>query len=232
MGMGLVDDSQFERELNNVTNVPVAKEPIVLPITIDDSNVDKDIPTSSDDTTIKASPVISLDSPNNQALEGEIVDIKQRGRGLGSVQVPSTLRSLIAGTHHIEGRGAALEVAKEFGVSASSASAYANGVTSTASYNDKKEESIVSFVTKRKQRVTKKAIRVMTNALDKLTPDKLDTADAKELSGIAKDMSAIIGHFNDPKAIGGDINNNGPTFVLYAPQVKSEQSFNAIPSAD
>ncbi len=205
MPMGVVSDSEFESQLHNTTQPTVTKVPVVIPV--------------SNDISEEEVPVIS----------GEVVDIKTRGRGLGDVNVPNTLRALIAGTAHIEGREEALKFAHELGISPSSVSAYTKGATSCKTYNQTNTD-IVNYVKARKARVTKKALRVMTSSLDKLTPEKLDTADAKELSGIAKDMSAIIGNFND--TTNTTLNNNGPTFVLYAPQVHTEDQYHGVPSQE
>lgn len=195
MPMGLISDEEFEKQYNNVTQRKDTKEPVVIPT--------------------------AVDTPTTNAIEGEVVDMPQRGRGIGSVNVPATLRSLIAGTAAIEGRPEALKLAADFGISNSSVAAYSKGAHSAATY-DKPDASIIEFVKARKARVTKKALRVMTASLDKLTSEKLDTANAKELSGIAKDMSSIIGNFSDVTQVN---ENTGPTFVLYAPQVMEEKSY-------
>jgi hypothetical protein len=43
-------------------------------------------------------------------------------------------------------------------------------------------------------------------------------------------MSAIVGHFNNDA--GNENPNTGPTFVLYAPQVTSEEKFVSIQAAE
>lgn len=214
--MGIVSDAEFERQINNtvpslqINSIPSTENTDTIPLPTNIENV-VDVP-----------PVV---------LEGKIVDESvKRGRGLGNNNVPEGLRSLIAATHHIEGRASALEVAKEFGVSSSSVSAYAHGNTSTAAYNQPKEESIINFVKKRKARVTKKALRVMTRALDSIDDTKLALADAKDLSSIAKDMSAIVGNMNESNltnSIGNQVN-----FVLMVPPVKSEESYESFQSVE
>ncbi len=205
MPMGIVSDAEFESQLQNTNAVP-KPEPIPIPI----SNPNPEV--------VEA-----------EVITGEVVGMKSRGRNIGEVNVPESLRKLIAGTAHIEGRPEALKFAREMGVSPSSVSAYTNGATSTTTYHNP-DESIINYVKARKSKVTKKALRVMTAALGHITDKKLMSADAKELSGVAKDMSAIVGHFSDPASVTN--NNNGPTFVLYSPQVMKEDSFSAIPAHD
>jgi hypothetical protein len=64
-------------------------------------------------------------------------------------------------------------------------------------------------------------------ALSKLTEDKLDIAKARDLAGIAKDMSSVM------KNMETDNSNNptekaGPTFIFYTPKVKAEENFDVV----
>lgn len=211
MPMGIVSDQEFESQLNNTTTPPTEK--FIPPIP----------------------PKIEKEShPSNssgEVISGEVVEIKSRGwnggRGIGSVQVPDSLRKLIAETHAIEGREAALNLAKDFGVSSSSVSAYAKGATSTKTYDEPKQD-IIAYVRARKNRVTKKALKVMQSSLDLLTEDRLAGAKAKDISGIARDMSTIIGNMSD--SVSENSVHNGPTFVLYSPQQTEESKFKVISS--
>ena len=201
MPMGVVSDEEFERQVANTTN-------------------SLSIPPQDDTTQEHGIPPAKWDSVDL------VVDQPIRGRKEGDNNVPSSLRSLIAGTHAIEGRPAALELAREFGISPSSVSAYAKGATSTKSY-DKPKEDILQFIKQRRAKVTKKALRVMTQSLDHITDEALANTKPEDLSKIAKDMSAIIGHMseNNQNNVGNQVN-----FVLFAPPVKSEDSFDIIPS--
>lgn len=162
-------------------------------------------------------------------LEGEIlpsiVDIPKRGRKEGDVNVPDSLRAIIGEEALLNGRASAVGLAKEFGISASSASAYAVGATSTASYNEPKQ-SIVSHINKARERATRRAAKTLNAALSSITQEKLDYLDADKVSGIAKDMSVIIKNL-EPKT---DIQSGPatPQFVIFAPQFKSENSFDHI----
>src|SRR5690242_4858309 len=101
MGMGLVDDSEFESQLSNVTQSRSIQKP-----------------------SIPSTP-----NPNNESpVEGEVVieDIPSKGRKEGDNNVPESLRNLIGITAQTEGRKEAIALAKMFGVSPSSTSAYSN----------------------------------------------------------------------------------------------------------
>lgn len=167
------------------------------------------------------SPVIERKPPN----EGIIIPNKDRGRGVGNVGVPEELRKLIGEESIIHGRQSALDLASDFGISPSSVSAYTKGATSTASYH-KPEDTLVRYLESRKRRITKKSLRVLTDALDTLTPEKLKTIKARDASAIAKDMSVISK--NMEKTDQTTNGNNAPQFVVYAPQVRDERSYETI----
>ena len=197
MPIGLVDNDEFEKELARISTVPSGRTTIPVP-----------------------TPPINL-----EVIEGVIESVPSRGRNKGDNNVPASLRAVLAEEHLMNGRSAALTMASEFGISASSVSAYANGATSTASY-DKPKESIVSAVNKARQRATKKAAKTMNAALSAITQAKLDYTDADKLSGIAKDMSVIIKNL-EPKSVepSGQMT---PQFTIYAPQFRDERSFEFI----
>lgn len=149
------------------------------------------------------------------------------GRNPGDVNVPDSLRQIIGEDAVINGRQSALGLAKQFGISPSSVSAYAKGATSTTTY-DSPTQSIISHINKSRRRAIKKAQVTLNGALNALTQEKLDYTDAKDLSSIAKDMTVIIKNLEPPVT---EINQSGPQapqFVIYAPQFRDERSFEVI----
>ena len=163
--------------------------------------------------------------PPSQVIEGTIIDAPKRGRKEGDVNVPDSLRKIIGEEALLNGRSSALELAAEFGISPSSVSAYSNGATSTASYNEP-SKSIISHINKSRQRAMKRASKTLNAALNSITQEKLDYADADKLSGIAKDMSVIIKNL-EPKVEPTDV-KNAPQFTIYAPQFRDERTFEVI----
>lgn len=158
-----------------------------------------------------------------------VIDMPSKGRSEGDVNVPDPLRQIIGEESVINGRQSALGIARMFGISDASVSAYAKGATSTASY-DTPKSSIVNHIQKSRARAIKKASKTLNGALGAITQDKLDYADAKDLSVIAKNMSAIIKDLEPPSHVDGP---NGPTsnqpqFVIFAPQFRDERSFDTI----
>lgn len=158
-------------------------------------------------------------------IQGQVKESPARGRGLGNVSVPEELRKLIGEESVIHGRQAAIELASDFGISKSSVSAYAKGATSTRTYQ-KPEETLTKYLESRKQRLTKKALRVLASSLDVLTPEKLNGIKARDASAIAKDMSVISK--NMEKHNESTEGANKPQFVVYAPTVRDERTYETI----
>jgi hypothetical protein len=154
-----------------------------------------------------------------------IIDKPSKGRKEGDNNVPEGLRKLIGETGAIDGRQSALDLASRFGISASSASAYANGATSTTSYNEPKA-GIKSHIIKSKERAVKRASVTLNQALSAITQEKLDYADPKDLAGIAKDMAVIIKNLEPPQTV--ESGQSSPQFTIYAPTFRDERSFEVI----
>jgi hypothetical protein len=159
----------------------------------------------------------------DEVITGEVIDYS-KGRGNGNVGVPNTLRQIIGETGAIEGRQEAVDLARQFGIGSSSVSAYTNGSTSTASYDKTPNK---NFINRRKERITKKAIRKLGLALDCLDESNLSETKPRDLAGIAKDMSAIVKNM-EPEQEKIDPSKNGPTFIFYSPQVKNESNFEVV----
>jgi predicted transcriptional regulator len=157
----------------------------------------------------------------------DVVPSIEPGRKEGDVNVPDSLRQIIGEDSVINGRQSALGIAKMFGISPSSVSAYAKGATSTTTY-DTPKTSIISHINKSRHRAIKKASHTLNSALSAISQEKLDYTDAKDLSGIAKDMSVIIKNLEPPQTPANASETNTPQFVIFAPSFKSEQSFDTI----
>lgn len=155
----------------------------------------------------------------------EVIKEEDAGRNNGDRNVPAPLRALISESAQIDGRASGLELAKQFGISSSSVSAYSREVNSTNQFNKPQAPQIKNHVDRIKKNISKKARGVLRNALDEITSDKLAESKATELASIAKSMSSIITEM-EPSAERQD--SNIPQIVIYAPQIRSEQSFEFI----
>ena len=138
------------------------------------------------------------------------------------------MQQLIGETGALDSRQEAIQLAKDFGISPSSASAYANGATSTTNYNTPKPE-IANHVQQAKRRIATKARVKLREAIDAITPDKLQNAKAKDISGVARDMAGVIRALESSDDSNNPNNNpNGaamPAIVIYAPSVVQENYF-------
>lgn len=154
-----------------------------------------------------------------------IITPPTRGRKEGDNNVPNSLRNTIAQIAHTDGRDEAIAVAKDFGISESSVSAYTNGATSTASYHETPNKSVVIEA---KTRVAKRARGKLMLALSKLTPEKMDEAKAIELSSIAKNMSGIVKDMEPPVEQKDSNELLRPQFIVYAPVVNQENHYDRV----
>lgn len=161
--------------------------------------------------------------------KAEIVDSPIKGRGEGNIEVPNGLRNIIGETAITDGRTEALDLAKRFGISPSSVSAYTNGSTSTSSYEDRKNEDVIL---KTKDKISKRARMKLMAALRHITDEKLGEAKVGEIASVARHMSAVVKDLEPDIPSNGNPGNNAPTFVFYSPQFRKEEHFDIVPSKE
>lgn len=173
----------------------------------------------------------NTDNNINKPINAEVIDETTSGRNIGDRNVPSALRALISETAQLDGRKDALAFANKFGISNSSVSAYTKEVNSTNQFNNNKKPEIKNHVDRIKRNISKKARTVLREALDNITTEKLQEAKAIDCANIAKSMSSIV---NDmaPPVVNTDDKNNVPQIIIYAPQMRTENSFEYIDARD
>jgi len=159
-------------------------------------------------------------------VNSRVVDPKTIGRGNGNNAVPDSLRNIIGETSSIDGRKDAIQLASMFGVSPSAVSAYGNGATSTASYN-KPNSDLKNHIQKSKDRIAVRARGKLRLALDNITDDKLKSAKVADIASVAKSMSSVMRDMEPPPS-NNDLPTNRPQIVIYAPQMRREESFEVI----
>ncbi len=153
----------------------------------------------------------------------EIITPNTPGRRPGDNNVPDTVRQFIAEAGLLGASNA--ELSQLMNVSQSSVSAYKHGATSTATYHDKKP-SIVNHLNKAKERISRKARRVLNDSLDELTPEKLRSVKAKDNAIIARAMASIVKEMEPEVKI--ENNDNRVQFVMFAPAIRAEKHYDAI----
>lgn len=154
-----------------------------------------------------------------------VIDIlPSPGRSQGDINVPNSLRKIIGETASIDGRKEALAIAEQFGISPSSVSAYTNGSTSTDSMD---KQPNINHINGAKLRVSNRARNRLMKALNALTTDKIAESKAKDIAGIAKDMSVVMKHM-EPDSPVDDGESKRPQFVIYAPQIHQENHYDSL----
>lgn len=156
---------------------------------------------------------------------GVFVNLPNKGRN-GKVAVPESGRKLI-GELAINGASTD-ELVREFGISASSISAYKNGATSTATYHQPNED-LKNHVMEARNKIVRRARKKLMQALDHITPDSMADCKARDLSGIAKDMSSIIRNMEPDDEKEKSTNNQ---FIFMVPPMKKEIDFPVIDVTD
>lgn len=149
----------------------------------------------------------------------------EKGRGNGNKEVPDSLRKLIGEESAINGREQGLALANQFGISPSSVSAYNHGARSTATYEDRPD---LTALNDSKLRVAKRARTKLVLALNSLTKDKIAEAKAKDIAGVAKDMSVVIKNMEPETQKNNGNGSSGPTFIFYSPQFRKEEVFEVV----
>jgi len=148
-----------------------------------------------------------------------------RGRGHAK-ETPAILRRIIGETAITENNK---EVSEAFGVSPSSVSAYKHGANSTNSYNNP-DPVLNNHITNRKAKIGNSARKRLMMALKHIDDDKLSQCGVRVLSGVARDMAAVMKDMEPPK-------QETPTqqfaqFVFMAPRQKEEKDYPVIQVVD
>lgn len=151
--------------------------------------------------------------PSNE----KVVDIN-RGRTEGRTEISQEARAFISG--EVLSGARANDVAKAFGVSESSISAYKKDATSTSSYH-KPDKELSELNDASRRRIVGPAQQTLIDAIEAITPEKLNGSKVNVASAVARDMSSIIKNMQ-PDA-GSTVNNN--QVIIYKPRMKEEDDY-------
>ncbi len=167
--------------------------------------------------------IVSEDEFN---LENELFDkektgvIRDTNLGRGNkVETPEVIRNII-GEEKIQGE-VGKELAKLFGVSESSVSAYSRGMTSS---NGTTSGDLAEHVNKIKIKVKSQAADKLDLALSHIDSEKLSKARVGELSSVARNMAAIIKDMDEREG------QDGPKtqIIFVAPHMRKEEHYEVI----
>lgn len=156
----------------------------------------------------------------------EVEIIKQPGRRPGDIETPQSIRKIIG--EEVD-RSESLELASLLDISKQSVSAYRNGATSCATYN-KPDQDLSTHINRSRERIVKRASNKLNSALSYITQEKLEATKARDLAGIAKDMSAIVKNLEPEKETSNDRPN--VNFTVFAPIIRKESSYEVIEAVD
>jgi hypothetical protein len=145
---------------------------------------------------------------------------KHGGRRNGDTDVPMPLRKVIA-EEAVNGTNSN-ELAKVFGISHDSISAYKHGATSCATYNKPNQE-LQLFVDKTTEKINVRAKNRILMALKHITEEKLKEAKPRDLAAIASDMAKVV-----EKTAPRVRENVSNTIVFYSPTQNKEESYDSI----
>lgn len=233
MPLGIVSNEDFQKELDAL-NVPEYDKATVvkaeIPIILDEdslvsggiSNTDAENPPQA----LVGELLPRLSESNEKRQESVLFQTIERGRGLGNVEVPDCLRRVLASEVIENGRGNAIALAKDFGVSPSSVSAYTKGATSTASY-DSPTESIQKTLKDTRNRISSKAKSKLVLAMNHITADKLDGAKLRDIAATAQAMSAVVRNMESSSQSEQEQRAN-VNFVFFSPNLRDESKYEAI----
>lgn len=183
---------------------------------VSDDEFDMEVERVSPNTRVRS-------NGNGSKIEAEIKEIQGPGRVGGEKNIPQAVRQLI-GISAIE--DGSLELAKKFGVSSVTANHYANGVISPNYPNTSQSQQQLKNVTDSvRDRIATKARAKLLNALKHITDEALKGSRPRDLAGIAKDL-AVVANTVEPERT--ETVTQGPTFLVYAPQIRKEEYFETI----
>jgi hypothetical protein len=136
--------------------------------------------------------------------DAEVKELPTRGRKEEVPNIPKEIRKTIADCA-VDGESRKV-IAGAFGISEPTVTNIKNG------YGEVNQD-VQDHVKTRREKITSRASSKLMTALRELTPAKIADASAREISGIAKDMSQVIRNL-EPQEKGTSVAGN---FVFFAP---------------
>jgi hypothetical protein len=160
---------------------------------------------------------------NEKSVTGVVIDKKTPGRTEGATETPESVKKVIAELS-IEGVSNK-DLARQFNVSEAAAQAYSTGAVSTGENYYKPDVKVKSHIERVRNRIQKRASHTLTEAISHITEDKLKETKARDLAGIAKDMSQVIRNMEPEKSTE---KGNNAQFIFFAPPKREAVDYEVI----
>ena len=241
MPLGIVSNRDFELErMNSDATVLSEVNGHTIDFESDDTKPEEDDKKSDDAEDIECSNVSRRApvTPFDDVKIPEIVtsDMIRNPMGAGRMKdvsnVPQSLRKIIAEESVTNGNKSAKSLINGLGVTLSDAtiSTYKSGNVSPSNGVSIKDTDLLEYINQRKGKLGKKALNKLNLALLHLDEAKMSGLDAKELSGVAKDMAIIVDKMQPTKR---DEEKVAPVqFVIMAPQINNESHYQVVKAKD
>ena len=227
MPLGIVSNRDFELERSNSDSS----------FEHNGHKIDFDTPlkeNNSNNEVVDTETIKPVETSPRAPVIPEIItsDMIRPGRHKEVTNVPQSLRKIIAEESIEHGNKSARSLVNGLGVTLSDAtiSTYKSGNISPNNNVSIKDNDLLEYINQRKGRLGKKALNKLNLALTHLDESKLQGLEAKELSGVAKDMAIIVDKMQPTKREDDKV---APVqFVIMAPQINTEAYYQTIKAKD
>lgn len=209
MPIGVVSKTDFEKEMASLGLLRNEEDLISTPVIIPEV-LEKDAEFKEE--------------TENEEREARALCVREieltHGRGHVN-EVPNSIRQFIAG-EAIAGANQK-QLAKEFGVSTSSVSAYKNGATSTASYNKPNQE-LKSANDSLKEELASNSLAKLRAALEAITPAKLLESKVTDAAVVARAMASVHKDLLPSETSEARFNQ----VIIFKPRMREEDDYEVI----
>lgn len=134
------------------------------------------------------------------------------------MHTPEDIKILAGALFITEGAAVAAEVS---GLSKNLTRIHGKGLTTRTRYDEDLAEKVLEKKEELAAPAREKALNIILNAMNTITPEKLEQAKLREASSVAKDMASVIEKLADKN------NNNGNSisFHFHAPRERKEDEY-------
>jgi hypothetical protein len=160
-------------------------------------------------------------------IEAEVIELPKVGRIPEQVNIPTSLRSIIAEDHMENGLQSSKQLMTTLGghISQPSINTYARGESSPGTI----DVSLTNHLNGRKQKLSKKALNKLNLALTHLDENKIVGCSAVELASVAKSMAEVSSKLQPEVK---EDKKDPVQFHIYAPSIKTETHYDTVVAKD